>query len=133
MPVATPLPRRQLGADKDTYVALSPFLPGLLPGPPALATTDIAPFVTNLATTTTKTPAWTWATRNPFVLTTTAPAPSAKSTVLGTSFTPDQPQSPVIVTYGLLNTMLFCLCLMLVPSFFVWCCMRRSRVRVQKT
>ncbi|KAG0002971.1 hypothetical protein BGZ79_001968 [Entomortierella chlamydospora] len=85
-----------------------------LPAMPLIATT----------VTTSRRPALTWPS-NSFIPTTSpnfGNDGSSSSVNLGNT-----KSAPTLVMYGFPSALAFIACLMLIPSFFVWCCMRRPK------
>ncbi|KAF9906651.1 hypothetical protein BX616_000659, partial [Lobosporangium transversale] len=86
--------------------------------------TATLPFVPIITTVTSiQNPRWTWTTRGPFAPSSSILAGAGggiKNSTIG-----DSNKEPTLVLYGLSNTLAFVVCLMLIPSVFVWCCMRR--------
>ncbi|KAF9107157.1 hypothetical protein BGX29_007218 [Mortierella sp. GBA35] len=80
----------------------------------------------------TRTPRWTWSSYDP----TSRPAATAHPGPVpgpGNNI-PDgggsgTAEAPILAITGPLNALAFIICLMVIPAFIVWVCMRRSRNR----
>ncbi|KAK3847662.1 MAG: hypothetical protein J3R72DRAFT_485317 [Linnemannia gamsii] len=90
---------------------------------PVLAKPTLNPVATS--TTTSPSPRWTF---SPYVPPGTRPTLPTNSTGDGTGvniLTDISSDAPILSIRGPLNALAFILCLMVIPAFIVWCCMRR--------